>query len=177
MKRKILIVLLLLIIFTGCVNSSENSTNKDSQKNDSENVKNIEERVEEALSKMTLDEKIGQMMIVFYTSPKMDNTLKKALNDVKPGGFILFKENIPTYDDTLNFIKEIKETSEIPMFISIDQEGGNVQRLLALKDNVSNIPYMQYVGDTNNVSFAKDVGKVIAEELRVFGINMDFYKL
>ena len=152
----------------------EKNTNKDSQKEDSKPVKNIEERVEETLSNMTLDEKIGQMMIVFYTSPKMDNTLKSALTDVKPGGFILFKDNITTYDDTLKFIKDIKETSKIPMFISIDQEGGNVQRLLALKENVSNIPYMQYVGDTNDISLAKDVGKVIAEELRVFGINMDF---
>ena len=104
----------------------------------------------------------------------MDNTLRSALTEVMPGGFILFKDNITTYHDTLNFIKEIKATSKIPMFISIDQEGGSVQRLLSLQEDVSNIPYMKYVGDINDVNFSKEVGRVIAEELRVFGINMDF---
>ena len=126
------------------------------------------------INDLSLEEKIGQMLIVYYTSSEMDSNLKSALTDVKPGGFILFKENITTYDKTLKFIKDIKSTSSIPMFISIDQEGGNVQRLLSLEEEVSNIPYMNYVGDTNDIKLAEEVGRVIAEELRVFGINMDF---
>lgn len=136
---------------------------------------NLNERINYMLENMTLDEKIGQMMIVFYTAPEVDDTLREVLYTVKPGGFILFKENITTYYNTLKLIKEIKNTADIPMFISIDQEGGNVQRLLSLQDKtVSNIPYMYDVGITNDEKLAKDVGKVIAEELRVFGINMDF---
>lgn len=132
-------------------------------------------RVTDTLNNMTLDEKIGQMLMVFYRVPYADDTLRKTLSEVKPGGFILFKENITTYEDTLSLIKEIKDSSDIPMFISIDQEGGNVQRLLSLQDmEVSNIPYMYYVGATNDESISEDIGKVIAEELRVFGINMNF---
>lgn len=157
--KKIFIFLLLVCMFTGCGNSV------DIEKNE----------VDSMLENMTLEEKIGQMLIVYYNSSKMDDTLKKSLLTVKPGGFILFGENITTYNDTLNFIKEIKSTSDIPMFISIDQEGGNVQRLLSLKDKeVSNIPYMYYVGLKDDESLAYDVGKVVGEELRVFGINMDF---
>ena len=61
------------------------------------------------------------------------------------------------------------------MFIAIDQEGGNVQRLTSLKDvSVSHIPSMKSVGEKNNEELSYNIGKVIAEELRVFGINMDF---
>lgn len=49
------------------------------------------------LENMTLDEKIGQMMIVFYTAPEVDDTLREVLYTVKPGGFILFKEKLTTY--------------------------------------------------------------------------------
>ena len=42
---------------------------------------------------MTLEEKIGQMLIIFYRSDTYDSTLDSSLKTVKPGGFILFKEN------------------------------------------------------------------------------------
>ena len=166
MKKTFLLSIFIILFFIcGCHNREKSINNMD----------DINEKIEYTLENMTLEEKIGQMMIVFYTAPKMDNTLKSALETVKPGGFILFKENITTYDATLKLIKEIKDMSNIPMFISIDQEGGNVQRLLALQDKeVSNIPYMYNVGLTDNELIAKEVGQVIAEELRVFGINMDF---
>lgn len=181
--KKFLVFLFSIFFIVGCsTNLNTNSTNNSDIENNNESsieteeeLDDIEKRVNDALENMTLEEKIGQMMIVYYTSSTMDNTLKSALTDVKPGGFILFKDNITTYENTLKFIKDIKSTSDIPMFISIDQEGGNVQRLLALSDKeVSNIPYMSYVGETNDTALAEEVGKVIAEELRVFGINMDF---
>ena len=170
--KKILIVLLLIVILTGCT-SKKNDTPKDDIKPDTRTE--LEKKVDSTLEGMTLDEKIGQMLMIFYRKDTVDSTLESALKDVKPGGFILFKENISTYDKTLNFIKTVKNSSSIPMFISIDQEGGNVQRLLALQDmSVSNIPYMYDVGLKNDENLTSDVGKVIAEELRVFGINMDF---
>ena len=168
MKRnRIIICLLLLLFLVGCSSSKE--------KKNMDNLTGIDKKVEEQLNKMTLDEKIGQMMIVFYHSTSMDNTLKKSLEEVQPGGFILFADNITNYEDTLKFIKDVKSTAKIPMFMSIDEEGGNVQRLYYLKeDDITYIPYMQEVGNKNDLELTKNVGKVLAEELRVFGINMDF---
>ena len=170
MKNKILLLFLTIILVLGC-SKSENKTNE----KEKENMNEIDIKVEETLNNMTLDEKIGQMIIIYYSSETMDNTLKKAIEDVKPGGFILFGDNMTTYDGTLKLIKDIKSLSKIPMFISIDEEGGNVQRLLKLKGvNPTNIPYMQEVGNKDDEELTYEVGKVIAEELKVFGINMDF---
>ena len=135
----------------------------------------ISDKVESALKNMTLDEKIGQLIIISYRKESMDDTLKSELKDVSPGGFILFSENITTYDNTIKLIKDIKGSSSLPMFISIDEEGGSVQRLNSLKDiAVSNIPYMYDLGQMEDLALTKEVAKVVAEELRVFGINMDF---
>lgn len=131
--------------------------------------------IEHILNEMTLEEKIGQMIIMSYRNPTVDSTLENTLKIVKPGGFILFKENITTYENTINFIQTVKKSNDIPLWIGIDQEGGNVQRLKALEDHpVSDIPYMNAIGQTNNIDYARQIGKVMAEELKVFGINMDF---
>ena len=176
-KLNILIMLLVLLTLVGCneTNKKQKEDEKEVEESKEEIVNEVDKKVEETLKNMTLDEKIGQLMIVFYTKDEMDNTLKSALNDVQPGGFILFKDNITTYEKTLNFIKDIKSNVKIPMFMSIDQEGGNVQRLKSLKDlEVSDIPYMSYVGKLDDEQTTYNLGKLIAEELRVFGINMDF---
>lgn len=168
-------VLFICFLLVGCSLNDNVIYDTSLDFDDVEEVTSLDDKVDKMLAEMTLEEKIGQMLIVYYNSSVMDDILKSALTDVKPGGFILFKDNITTYNNTLKFIKDIKSTSDIPMFISIDQEGGNVQRLLSLSDiSVSNIPYMNYVGNMKDVNLTYEVGKVIAEELRVFGVNMDF---
>ena len=157
MKKLLIISILLLVIISGCTSNKKEKDN-----------------IDKMLDEMSLEEKIGQMMIIFYRSDKMDSTLKKSLDTVKPGGFILFSENFSNYDNSIKLIKEIKETSKIPMFISIDEEGGRVQRLLALKEEVSNVPSMYDVGKMGDLNLTEGVGRVIGEELRVFGINLDF---
>ena len=122
MKNKVLLIGLLFLLLVGCNSKEENEKDKPVKSD-------IDAKVEETLSKMTLDEKIGQMITIFYRADTVDNTLKSAITDVKPGGFILFAENMSSYSGTLKFIKEVKSLSEIPMFISIDEEGGRVQRL------------------------------------------------
>ena len=161
MKNKILIIFLGILILVGC------SSNKNEEKKDSEKTK-----VDEVLENMTLDEKIGQMMIIYYRAASMDSTLKSALENVQPGGFILFAENMSSYDGTLKLIKEIKASSKIPMFMSIDEEGGKVQRLLKLQGKeVSNVPSMYDVGLKNDTELTYQVGKLLAEELKVFDVS------
>ena len=131
--------------------------------------------VEEELSSMSVEEKIGQMLMVLDYSKEVDEELLDKLNTIKPGGFILFAENFESYEQTKKLIEDIKRTSDIPMFISIDQEGGRVQRLKELSDTeVTVIPPMYNLGLTNDVGLAYEVGQVVGEELRVFDINMNF---
>lgn len=178
--KKIILGIIIIVLLVGCSYIKQEEKKEIEKPQEQEEtpfvpIKDvIDKKVKETMENMTLEDKIGQMLIIAYRS-NYDNTLDKRLKAVKPGGFILFSENITTYNNTINFVKKIKATSQIPMFISIDQEGGNVQRLQSLqRTKASYIPYMQQLGNTKNQDLSKEVGKVIAEELRVFGINMDF---
>lgn len=157
--------------------SQKGNTNKGTSSNNNNNKSNKTEAKSEnkdILSTMTLDEKIAQMLIIKFDSNYMSDNLAKELK-YKPGGVILFASNITNYDKTTKLIKDIKATSSIPMFISVDQEGGRVRRITnKTYSKVTYIPSMRNLGYMNDANLAYDVGTVIAEELRAFGFNMDF---
>lgn len=180
MKKVLLSICTILLLLTGCsltfkdeeIPKQENPIELDTSQ---EEVNPKEEWIDDTLDNLSLEEKIGQMLMVSDYSTSMTDELLANFNEVKPGGFILFGENIKSYEQTTNLIKNIKNTSNIPLFISIDQEGGRVQRIKKLPDaTVSIIPPMYNLGLTNDTNLAYEVGKVIGEELRVFDINMDF---
>ncbi len=167
MKKLVLplCVILSLILLTGCQKTSPQTT--------SENTTN--EQTMETLNALTLEEKIGQMLIIESRFPNLTEEFKTTLETVKPGGFILFAENFSTLKQTEQLIEEIKSTSTLPMIFATDQEGGQVQRLKALKETiVSDIPSMSKVTETQNPELAYLLGRTMSSEMQVFGINVDF---
>ncbi len=175
LERIIIILIILLVVgFSLQKYFSKKENNKPTPDNRT-TIKSEEDKIEKIINNMTLEEKIGQMMIVAYRKPEINDEFKKILEEVKPGGFIVFKENITDYENTVNFLNEIKSTSKIPMFISTDQEGGRIQRLENIPGiTLNNIPAMEEIGSTNDEKLAYETGKLIASDLKKFGINMDF---
>ena len=173
--KKLLSCLLVVLIILAIIYSSSFLEGKDKKEPVENEVSEKDLWVERQLDNMTLEEKIGQMLMVFDYSTIVDEELLNKLNTIKPGGFILFSENFESYEQTKKLIEDINSTSDIPMFISIDQEGGRVQRLKNLSDvEVTIIPSMYNLGLTKDKELAFEVGRIVGEELRVFGINMNF---
>lgn len=169
MKKKFIILFIFIItILTGCSNNKKVS-NKDFEK------LSIEEKVNYKMDNLSIDEKIAQMLIVYYIGDEYDENLSNIIKEVKPGGFILMSDNITTYDRTLNFVKGMQNDSDIPMIISTDEEGGSVQRIKGIRDiSVTDIPYMYYLGQTKDKNLAYKVGEIIANELRTIGVNLTY---
>lgn len=169
MKKKFIILFIFIItILTGCSNNKKVS-NKDFEK------LSIEEKVNYKMDNLSIDEKIAQMLIVYYIGDEYDENLSNIIKEVKPGGFILMSDNITTYDRTLNFVKGMQNDSDIHMIISTDEEGGSVQRIKGIRDiSVTDIPYMYYLGQTKDKNLAYKVGEIIANELRTIGVNLTY---
>ena len=170
MKNVLFCLLSVFVILTSCftnLNLKLEETKEEMNKRNS--------WVEEQINNMSIEEKIGQMLIVTDSSTIADEDLLKKLEIIKPGGFILFSDNIESYEQTTKLIEDINSTADIPMFISIDQEGGRVARIKKLSDTeVTTIPAMYKLGLTKDEELAYEVGKVVGEELRALNINMDF---
>ena len=84
------------------------------------------------MKNLTLREKIGQMLIIKIQGKEITNETKRMIEEYKVGGIILYRKNYDTYEEMINLINEIKkvnnESCNIPLFISIDQEGGRVKQ-------------------------------------------------
>ncbi|MBE6044290.1 MAG: beta-N-acetylhexosaminidase [Clostridium thermopalmarium] len=123
---------------------------------------------------MTLDEKIGQMFIVGIDGYDLNDNSKSLIEKYKVGGFILFKDNIKNVNQLLSLINSLKvenSSNKIPLFLSVDEEGGKVTRM---PDELKSLPTNKVIGKINDVDFSNKIGKTIAGEIKAFGFNMNF---
>lgn len=138
------------------------------------------------LADMTVEEKVGQLFMVnlelldnsegnYYEHTKITKEMKKNLEKYHVGGVIFFARNISTTDQTKKLIKKLQNNSKIPLFISVDEEGGEVARI-GNNDNMrtTKFPTMEEVGTLNNKEYAYYIGSTIGKEIKELGFNLDF---
>ncbi len=126
------------------------------------------------ISEMTLDEKIGQMIFTGISGNTLNQENLRLINEYKVGGIIFYKENIVSTEkilQLLNNIKTINENNDFPLFLGIDEEGGRISRL---PKEIIPIPSSQKISESNDVFFAHDIGKILGKELSTFGFNLNF---
>lgn len=122
---------------------------------------------------MSLSEKIGQMIMIDYRDvTEMNVELENILTKYNPGGFILFKSNIANFEQTKKLLNDIKNVGEIKSFISVDQEGGRVQRLDS-RVGFDSYPPMGEIGKSMDEKIAFDLGVKMGAELKSIGVDMD----
>ncbi|MDD6401980.1 MAG: glycoside hydrolase family 3 N-terminal domain-containing protein [Lachnospiraceae bacterium] len=87
----------------------------------------LENKINDILSKMTVEEKVGQMFFVVDDGRFGSEVLKT----IPAGGIILFESDFvnKNADDLNKFINEFQNNSKIPLLIGVDEEGGTVVRL------------------------------------------------
>jgi len=186
--KKIIPVLVLILLVLGghFVFERKEQPNKESQsqKSAAEAEKSDGLSLKEQTSLPNpLQEKVGQMLIIGFrgTSWQDNSFIAKALNDLKIGGIILFDydapsamfpRNIVNPNQTKQLIGNLQKHSSVPLFISIDVEGGYVNRLKS-KYGFIDIPSAAKMGQgapEQTLQIAKNLG----QELSNLGINFDF---
>lgn len=142
-------------------------------------------RVEDMINRMTLRQKITQMLMVDFRYwdedvadsvekqpfTKMNAQVQKIVEDYDFGAIIYFAQNIQTTEDTFQLSMDLQKAATkdngIPLLISADQEGGSVYRL----GSGTALPGNMALGATGNSEYARNAGQIIGSELSVLGIN------
>ena len=143
---------------------------------------------------MTLEEKVGQMMIVSFRIWKeapaeeiegaeapeainiteLNDEIRACLHDYHFGGAMLFAENCRDAEQVLRLIADIQAENQagggLPLLIAADQEGGSVARLGFGTTGVGNMA-LAATGAPDN---ARAMGAIYGEELGLLGINTNF---
>lgn len=137
MKRKRIIVSVLaavmaLTALVGCQNSGESSKaetsagEQNTQANESTAPVDPYADIDLKISRMTVEEKVGQLLYVNCRG----NDMTEAINDYHIGGVLLFGVDFDgkTKDEVKADIKAMQATAKIPLIIGTDEEGGTVVR-------------------------------------------------
>ncbi len=125
------------------------------------------------MENLTLRQKISQMFITGFSGQNIifnRNFINLVENGL--GGAIFFTQNISNEKQFRELISSISEKASIPMFYSIDQEGGRVERTEKIHNG------KKYLSAKNayemGLSYLQNQTKEIALELKGYGINMNF---
>lgn len=124
-----------------------------------------------SIESMTSEQLAGQRLMVGFNGTELDPNLKFMIGDLKVGGIILFSRNIESPDQIRALCESVQAHARLcrqpPLFIAIDQEGGEVARLKP--------PFTQFPGNPQmkSVDDAAHFARVTARELSAVGINMN----
>jgi beta-N-acetylhexosaminidase len=124
---------------------------------------------------MSLEEKVGQMLVAGVKGESVSQSAKRMIAEDHVGGIILFKDNLSgglrSSVDLINGLKLANAGNPAPLFLSIDQEGGRVNRLP--KEFLS-MPSNAVVAQAKEEALAEQMGSLIAQQLKLLGFNMNF---
>lgn len=190
MKKLTNLIILCAVIFTlsacglgGEVTTTQpRSTALNSEPELSEQISETAFRAEEILEDMTLEEKVWQMFFVkpeditdIDVAVQAGDATRQALEDCPVGGIIYFAQNIKSAEQISEMISNSQSYSKIPLFISVDEEGGRVSRL-GDAGIIEKLPPMAEIGAMGDkgIEKARDAGAYLGTQLTALGFNMDF---
>jgi beta-N-acetylhexosaminidase len=152
--------------------------------------------VEQTLAKMTLDEKIGQLLVTsldaVFTSADGDayRKLRHLVRDVKVGGIHIFGSSEPFPALMLNptygpsprngdpfaaaaLLNRLQRDAQVPLLATADFEGGVGWML----NGATRVPRAMAIAATRDPGLAYRAGRLAAEEGRALGVGVDFYPI
>ena len=115
------------------------------------------------IKELSLEEKIGQLFMIGMLREDVNKHLDDLIKNDKIGGVIIYRRNYKDYPKN--------KDNKIPLFISIDQEGGRVNRM---PSEIKNIKSATRIARTKKMEYVKESGRLIGEMLRQTGISMDY---
>lgn len=125
------------------------------------------------IKNLTLDQKIGQMIIAGFPSKEYDEHLNTLIEN-NIGNIILFVRNVGDKKSLAELNSKIQEeaikNNKVPAFISIDQEGGMVTRIY---EGATFLPGNMAFAAVDDKEAVLREGEVSGEELRALGINLN----
>ncbi|MGC1105511.1 MAG: glycoside hydrolase family 3 N-terminal domain-containing protein, partial [Candidatus Acidiferrales bacterium] len=176
MRERGILIITLLFLMTPAVSAQKKKATTPSR------TQAGEKWAQQTLAKMTLEEKLGQMVMVYYwgrfTSTE-DEDFRELLREVSEkhiGGLILQAQRTPTGVErsqvypTAALSNELQRAANVPLLVAADFENGTAMRLA---DGTS-LPSAMAVAATGDPQDAFTMGKITAIEARAAGLNWIF---
>lgn len=132
-------------------------------------------------SEMPIETKVAGLFMVtpeaitgVRTATQAGEGTQEALNRYAVGGLIYFGDNILDKDQISTMLASTASKSSYPVFLAVDEEGGEVSRVANSKVEVTKVDDMATIGAGGDASKAAEAGATIGSYLKEIGFNVDF---
>lgn len=131
--------------------------------------------IETLMGQMSVEEKLGQLFMVFFEGIEYSPALEKTIRDLHVGGILIFNGNAGPVEQVAATIAAAQATAatsgaQIPLFVGVDHEGGLIGRFGPL---LTEFPGPMALAATGSVDNAAAVAAAMSRELLALGINMN----
>ena len=114
----------------------------------------------------------GQLAFAGFTGHSIPSDLRALAKEFDLGGIILFARNVESPEQVAEIAREAQTLArELPLWVSVDQEGGRVARL---KAPFTVWPPMLTLGRSGDTQLAVRFARALAAELKAVGISLDY---
>src|SRR5688500_3123304 len=115
---------------------------------------------------------IGQLLIGSFPGTTIPPELRSLAREFGLGGVILFARNIEAPEQVAELSHDIQSlATELPLWVSVDQEGGRVARL---RSPFTEWPPMATLGRSGDAALASRFAAALAAELKAVGVTLDY---
>ena len=178
-KQKIIGIVIIIVIVLAILGINNRNIFNDNEQviQDKQQIKQenltIDEKVDKTVASMSQTEKLGQMVMIGIQGTKVDDDSLYMLNQYHMGGVILFDRNMESPEQVKQLTSDLQAQSneKVPLFIGIDEEGGDVVRMA---EKLTPPPSQKEIGATGDIEQAKTWAIKTAKSLKDIGINVNF---
>ena len=125
----------------------------------------------DSLLALSLEQQIGQFFYIGLPGTKLDADTRALLQEVQPGGVIIFGRNVEGAQQLRDLLDGVCELLPSKPLVGIDQEGGLVDRLRKI---FTPMPSARTIREHGDLAGARALGRITGEALRLLGFNMNF---
>lgn len=126
-----------------------------------------QDRVEQLINEMSLDEKVGQLIIVSFGEETDKESIKQLIEEEHIGGLIAMECEMEKYCALLN---EFQQSAQIPLLMTVDGEWGASMRF----DDLTKFPRNMQLGALSSPERVYEVGKAMAAQFARLGIHVNY---
>ncbi len=124
----------------------------------------------ESLLSLPLEQQIGQFFFIGLTGTELDAETRALIEEVQPGGVIIFGRNVRTPEQLRELLDGVRELVSNPL-LGVDQEGGLVDRLRKI---FTPMPSARTIREHGDLAGSRALGRITGEALSLLGFNMNF---
>src|SRR5438445_5336125 len=124
------------------------------------------------MSPSALRRQIGQLLIAGFNGHQISPELRSLAKEFSLGGVILFARNVAEPEQVAELAFDAARlVPDLPLWVSVDQEGGRVARL---KAPFTEWPPMATLGRSGDAALAERFARALASELKAVGFSLDY---